>query len=208
MSAETFEQADGLVLSDLAQVKVLANPLRVRILELLSRQEMTTKQVAESLGEKPTKLYHHVEVLERAGLVRLTRTRQNRGTLEKYYRAIARAFTVDSGLFSDGGGSAADSPLPEMVAAVLERTREELSALMASDGAGEIESTGLLSFLEIHASAEEIEELRRGLVTLLKRTATSGDDSAGSGPTGEDSEAEEAERRYRLTLALFPIDRS
>lgn len=30
-----------------------------------AKPERTTKQVAERLGEKPTKLYHHVEALER-----------------------------------------------------------------------------------------------------------------------------------------------
>ena len=72
-----------MILTELDQIKVLADPLRIRILEELG-QERTTKQVADLIGEKPTKLYHHVEALERVGLIQLTRTRQNRGTLEKY----------------------------------------------------------------------------------------------------------------------------
>ena len=93
-------QAPSLTLSDVHQVKVLADPLRIRILEELCTAERTTKQVAERLGEKPTKLYHHVEALERVGLIRLTRTRQNRGTMEKYYLAVARRFKADSRIFS------------------------------------------------------------------------------------------------------------
>ena len=57
------------------------------------------KQVADFLGEKPTKLYHHVDALERVGLIALSRTRQNRGTVEKYYLAVARAFQADSSAF-------------------------------------------------------------------------------------------------------------
>ena len=63
-------QAGSLTLSDLDQVKVLADPLRIRILEEMCTAERTTKQVAQRLGEKPTKLYHHVEALERVGLIR------------------------------------------------------------------------------------------------------------------------------------------
>ena len=48
---------------ELEQVKVLADPLRVRILETMALEERTTKQVAEELGEKPTRLYPHVEAL-------------------------------------------------------------------------------------------------------------------------------------------------
>ena len=55
---------------------MLADPLRVRIIEVLAEGERTTKQVAEEIGEKSTKLYHHVETLERVGLIRLTRTRR------------------------------------------------------------------------------------------------------------------------------------
>ena len=43
----------------------------MRILTALN-EERTTKQVAELLHEKPTRLYHHVDALERACLVQLT----------------------------------------------------------------------------------------------------------------------------------------
>lgn len=198
MSSDAFQPADFKVLSDLAQIKILADPLRVRMLELLCRDEMTTKQVADSLGEKPTKLYHHVEALERAGLVRLTRTRQNRGTLEKYYRAVALGFTVEAGLFEPESGAAAESPLPEMVASVLERTRGELTALMSSDAAGEIESSALITFCEIQASEQKLEKFRARLEEVVREMGEEDGEVAESG----------AERRYRLTLAFFPLDRS
>ena len=89
--APRLPQREIYTLKDLDQVKVLADPLRIRILEALL-EERTTKQVADLLGEKPTKLYHHVDALEKVGLIALSRTRQNRGTVEKYYLAVARTF--------------------------------------------------------------------------------------------------------------------
>src|SRR5688572_6992339 len=86
-------------LTTLDQMKVLADPLRIRILELLG-EERTTKQVAGILGLPPTRLYHHVAALERVGLVRLARTQQRRGAVEKYYHAVARAFSADPRLFT------------------------------------------------------------------------------------------------------------
>src|ERR1700752_5178596 len=80
-------QQEAYTLEDLEQIKVLADPLRLRVLEAFG-EERTTKQVAELLGEKPTKLYHHVDALQRVGLITLSRTRQNRGTVEKYYLAV------------------------------------------------------------------------------------------------------------------------
>ena len=126
-------QARSLTLSDLHQVKVLADPLRMRILEELCTAERTTKQVAQRLGEKPTKLYHHVEALERVGLIRLARTRQNRGTIEKYYMAVARRLRADSRMFSaaDAGSHGEEDALEAMISTVFDRTSDEMRGLIA-----------------------------------------------------------------------------
>src|SRR5436190_12423163 len=75
---------------ELAQMRALAHPLRLRIMELFAERPRTTKQVAELLGQPPTRLYHHVAALDRAGLLRLTETRKKRGTIERWYEAVAR----------------------------------------------------------------------------------------------------------------------
>src|SRR5437764_14850940 len=85
--------------SNVAELRALAHPLRLRIMELFAEGPKTTKRVAELLGEPPTRLYHHVAALERAGLLHLKETRKNRGTVEKWYEAISR--TLGSG---QGGG--------------------------------------------------------------------------------------------------------
>src|SRR3954453_6620842 len=90
----------------LEQMRALSHPLRVRLLELFAEGPRTTKQAAEALGESPTKLYHHVAALERAGLVRLRETRQNRGTTEKYFEGTESQFlsTTDPAFSQNGGG--------------------------------------------------------------------------------------------------------
>ena len=82
---------------DVEQLRAVADPLRQRILGAFLHEPRTTKQVAGLLGQPPTRLYHHVDILERAGLIELVETRQKRGTTEKYYRAIANRFSL-SGL--------------------------------------------------------------------------------------------------------------
>src|SRR3954468_18978626 len=73
-----------------ADLRALAHPLRLRMMELFSEQPRTTKQVADILRQPPTRLYHHVAALERAGLLVLKETRQNRGAVEKWYTGVAR----------------------------------------------------------------------------------------------------------------------
>src|SRR5262245_32807602 len=77
---------------ELTEMRALAHPLRLRICQALAERPRTTKQVAALLGEPPTRLYHHVHALERAGLLKLRETRQKRGTHEKYYE-LNRAMT-------------------------------------------------------------------------------------------------------------------
>src|SRR6059058_1461763 len=73
-----------------SDLRALAHPLRLRMMELFAESPKTTKKVAELLGQPPTRLYHHVAALERAGLLRLTETRKNRGTTEKWYESVSR----------------------------------------------------------------------------------------------------------------------
>jgi DNA-binding transcriptional ArsR family regulator len=192
------EQADVYTLTDLEQVKVLADPLRVRILEALGPGEFTTKQVAQQLGEKPTRLYHHVEALERVGLVRLSRTQQVRGTVEKYYIAVARTFRADSGLFHAAGDSEKAETLAEVVNTMMDNTAADLRRLVRAGhdiGSGE---ESILSFFELRASEQVVLEVRDRLMALLKELESK---CCREG-------AAEGDRRYRFTLAYFPLDRS
>jgi DNA-binding transcriptional ArsR family regulator len=116
--------AEGFfALQELDQLKALADPLRQRILQALCQEPMTTKQVAQQLGEKPTRLYHHVATLEQAGLIHIVETRQNRGTLEKYYQAVARKFYADKSLFQLAPAAGeGDSGVREIIVNALEDT--------------------------------------------------------------------------------------
>jgi DNA-binding transcriptional ArsR family regulator len=187
-------QASSLTLTDLEQVKVLADPLRIRILEELATDERTTKQVAERIGEKPTKLYHHVEALERVGLIRLTRTRPNRGTIEKYYLAVARQFRADSTMFSppEATTDAKGDSLRAMISTMLDRTADEIRALPTHGAAGVTEQC-VFSQLEIRTTAAEGRRIQARLQKLVDSVQGKGREKAGA-------------KRYRLTLAFYPLD--
>src|SRR5579864_3777899 len=98
---------DRLVLTEAQQVKALVHPLRRRILEVFADSPMTPKQASERLGEPATRMYHHVRVLERAGLIRVVEERRKRGTIERYYRAVAREIAIGPGLFASAAADEA-----------------------------------------------------------------------------------------------------
>lgn len=76
------------------QIKSLADPRRMQILRLLMAESATLSQLAESLGQSPAWVRHHMLALLSADLVELSETRVIGKSTEKYYRAKARAFLL------------------------------------------------------------------------------------------------------------------
>lgn len=76
-------------------VKALAHPLRVNILRVLQGRVASPSEIAVELSAPLGNVSYHVRVLERAGLLKLERTRQRRGATEHYYRAAGRLRITD-----------------------------------------------------------------------------------------------------------------
>jgi hypothetical protein len=45
-------------ITDLRQIRAIADPLRIRTLRLFAEEPLTIKQVADRLREEPTRLYN------------------------------------------------------------------------------------------------------------------------------------------------------
>ncbi|MDR5703070.1 MAG: winged helix-turn-helix domain-containing protein [Armatimonadota bacterium] len=54
----------------------------------------TVEQLADEFGEASGRIHYHVKLLERHGLIKLVKTNQKLGIVEKYYRAVASAFEL------------------------------------------------------------------------------------------------------------------
>ncbi|KUO51655.1 MAG: hypothetical protein APF76_13535 [Desulfitibacter sp. BRH_c19] len=89
---------DIYFLRDLATVKTVSDPQRLRILEHLICQRATVQQIAGMLQDTPAKIHYHVKELEKYGLIQLVKTIEKKGILEKYYRAVAYNFYIDQAL--------------------------------------------------------------------------------------------------------------
>jgi DNA-binding transcriptional ArsR family regulator len=196
---EDDEQLESYRISDIDQVKALAHPLRMRIIETLAASDpMTTKQVAVALGEKPTRLYHHVDMLQKTGLIRLTHTRQNRGTTEKYYAAIAKQFRAGEGLFSDESSDDQKNALRPMIRTVFDNTLSEMLRLVElNDFEEKLEEEGMLSYLEIHLPQDKVDVVQQKLKDILEYLQGLDESEFG----------DEELRKFRLTIAHYPLDR-
>jgi len=157
-----------LLVRNLDQLKALADPLRLRVLRAFAGEPRTAKQVAEEIGERPGRLYHHLAVLESVGLLEVTHTRQVRGTVEKHYRAVASRFEVDGTLFSAAAPPAAsDAERVEMATSLLAQTRSEY---VESLGRRRVPAAGPKSILAravLSGTPEQIDLLVRRIQSLV-----------------------------------------
>lgn len=181
-------------LAGLEQVRALSHPLRLRLLELFAARARTTKQAAGALAQPPTRLYHHVAVLERAGLVRLRETRPNRGTIEKYYEATPGKYSA--GRQAEALLSRSPRELSTLGMMLFEQARTELiRALAGAQGRPEVlvavRGTAVLS----PAGAKRLARRLAALVDTLRRP-----------PKAPRTARRGRRRTYALTIALVPTD--
>ncbi|MFD0022780.1 ArsR/SmtB family transcription factor [Streptomyces sp. NPDC058382] len=77
-----------------AQLRAVSNLTRHRIMAVLRFEPATITQVAERVGLAKGSSSYHVRLLERAGLVKVVRTRKVRGVTERYYAMAARSIVL------------------------------------------------------------------------------------------------------------------
>jgi DNA-binding transcriptional ArsR family regulator len=113
------------VIKDMETLRVIADPLRPQILELLVHDAQTVKQVAEKLGLAPGKLYYHFSLLEKHGLIEVAETRQVANMIEKLYRATASEIDLEPSLLSFSTDQGKES-IHTLLTSALDSTREDL----------------------------------------------------------------------------------
>ena len=93
-----FMPAPVLMVKDLETLKILADPLRNQILEILAPEKLTVNQIAEKLGLAPSKLYYHINLLEKYGLIREVDSIIKANIIEKIYWITAYDCKMDENL--------------------------------------------------------------------------------------------------------------
>ncbi len=81
---------------DADQLRILLEPTRSQIIDLLSERAATTSQLADVLGRPKGTIGHHCKQLEAAGLIHVVRTAKVRAIEERYYGRTARLFLLGS----------------------------------------------------------------------------------------------------------------
>lgn len=119
------QPADEYIIDDLETLKVVSDPLRLQILQLLAQQPRTVKELAADLDVPPTKLYYHINLMEKHNLIQVVETRIVSGIVEKQYLRTAFHYRIQRGLLSPGADMG-DETLNRVLTTLLDDTRQDI----------------------------------------------------------------------------------
>jgi DNA-binding transcriptional ArsR family regulator len=88
------KQQSAFEITTAKEQKAYFHPVRMKILNFLTRERLTISQTAGRLKVHPANITHHFRVLQGAGLIRLVEERDIRRVVEKYYEAVATLFNI------------------------------------------------------------------------------------------------------------------
>lgn len=95
-----FSRDPVFIIDNLETLKVLSDPLRIQILELLAPKPLTVNQVAEGLGLDSSRLYYHFKMLESHDLIKVVETRLMNNMIERDYWLTAEEIEIDKNLLT------------------------------------------------------------------------------------------------------------
>jgi DNA-binding transcriptional ArsR family regulator len=172
-------------------LRLLADPVRLRILEALRDAPASPHALARRFGQKPTALYHHFARLEHAGIIEVVETRQRRGMVERLYQPTTSQIVVDRALATGRRSSRSVDAVLAAASTIFQVTVEDTraAALDPSRPLGDA-SRSEIATLVARVSPAQAKLLMRSVRTLLARAYR----SDGSGA-----------ERVRLTLAVIPL---
>lgn len=191
------------IVKNLEHAKLLTDPFKLQLLERFAGNPVTTKQVADDMGEKAPRLYRHVDAMVDAGFLRLVEEKPKRGTVERYYQTVASRFEVDPNLFSPSGDHGDEAM--DMVRSVLRETESDLlrlSTIADEDLPAGAEAPIVMRFA-IQGSAQQISAIRTKLEAWLADIQALADDPASTEPSSDDL-------NYSGLITFYPLpaDRS
>ncbi|MGI9644908.1 MAG: ArsR/SmtB family transcription factor [Ilumatobacteraceae bacterium] len=100
--APDYELDDEVAANTPAQLKVIADPLRCQILDLVLERAATVTELAAALDRPKSSIAYHVDTLVDVGFMKVVRTRKVRAIEERFYGRVARTIVIGDSHLPDG----------------------------------------------------------------------------------------------------------
>ncbi len=116
---------DFFTITDLETLKAVSTPFRQNLMRLMAERPRTVKGMARELDMPPSRLYYHVNQLEKHGVARVVKTQVVSGIIEKHYQLVAKGFRVDRALLTPGSGQA-DTAIETLLTSTFDAAEKEI----------------------------------------------------------------------------------
>ena len=187
-----------MTISDLDTLKVVSDPLRIQILEVLAPEPQSVNQIAEKMGLSPSKLYYHVNMLEKHGLIQMVDTTVHGNIIEKHYWVSALDIRLDENLCCFGLPEGQENVAAVMVVPI-DATRQDIirsleARMFALDQGAEEHPRKAMIYRELsNLSDEQANEFIQRFKTLTEEFEAASDQAS-----SEDMQT------HALTIAFYP----
>lgn len=180
---------DVFLIEDISVFGVINNPFRQRLMRVFG-EPRSVKAAAEALNVPVTRLYHHINQLADAGIVRVVEERKAGAMIEKIYQTTAKSFSPGPGLLTDdtdpdemarvAAGIVLDPARADAEAALARSFRDQEAPAFAAIGRGQALMT-----------PHRAEKFAKRVMDLLHEL--------------EEDDSDEDAAEFALSLAFFPI---
>lgn len=176
---------------DVETIKVFADPLRLKIIRLMA-EPTTVKAIADTLALPAAKLYYHVNLLHKHGLLQVVDQNLESGIVEKVYQVTARQFKLVNPLLAgaDFPSGAADAIFADMLQAAGEGLQRALAARDPSEPTPPRHP--FFSQKAVHLTADQLTLLHTRLDGLIKEVTALAQENAAT-----------ADPLYELTVVFY-----
>lgn len=168
---DEYQPIDEMWVKDVETIKVVADGRRLSILRLM-QEPITVKGISAELALPPSKLYYHVNMLEKHGLITVVDHNIDSGIVEKIYQVTARQLKIVNPLINpDLSNEAADALFTPM----LEQTIADFRAsLVGSADTHHPPRFPFVSKKSVRLTDEQLTALHAKLDTLIQEVTAIG----------------------------------
>lgn len=185
---------DLLYIEEIEKANALLQPLRIELLKQMV-EPRTCTEMAAVVEQTPQRVYYHVKILEKAGLVEKASERKVRGIQEGLYQATAQSYWLSPQLVGRLGGQrqATDQMSLGFLLSLAEELQADIAAL-APQTEQEIPSLGLSMQIELKDEADRADfmaDVQQLFQQLAEKYGNQGREATDS-------------HLFRLMLACYP----
>lgn len=194
-----YEITEEFIVGDLEVLKAIAHNTRLDILQSLKHPK-TVKEIAHRLNIAATKLYYHVNLMEKHGLIQVVETNIVSGIIEKKYQVTARNYRLQDGLLTEGAAHSAEIDM--MLSAIFSTTRSEIQRSIKAEqmGLANDDNRGLLWHSGVKLTPTQFANFHEQFEHLLRQMEAQSKQNKANDETVDT-------QHYGITVAFYPVYR-